>query len=92
MINALWLLGYLLIVLCYIPQISQMVRTKSVMDINLHFLWFLWMGVVLVELYALSVGDVGYILGHSATLVGISTMLALYYRYRKRPPKFKPPW
>ncbi|GFN32475.1 PQ-loop domain-containing transporter [Paenibacillus xylaniclasticus] len=48
------LLGGLILSFGYIPQIVQIVKTKSVKDLNLNYLLLVFVGVLFMEVYAVN--------------------------------------
>jgi len=52
MINALQLIGGIILAIGYIPQIIQIIRTKSCKDLNLKSYLLVFLGVALMEIYA----------------------------------------
>ncbi len=56
-------MGVILIVLCILPQLTKIIRTRQVRDISLPF-WILMVGGLLFQLpHALSTKDPVYITG-----------------------------
>jgi len=54
MIDTLQLVGGLILALGYIPQIRQIVRTKSCKDLNLESYLLVFIGVAMMEIYAVN--------------------------------------
>jgi MtN3 and saliva related transmembrane protein len=87
MIVALFqLVGGIILSFGWIPQIRQMVKTKSAKDLNQKTFWLLLTGIGLMEVYAVSLAmeGVGYafLITNSLSLVLIVMILALIIKYR----------
>jgi len=87
-VNICQLIGGLVIGLSYLPQIIQILKTKSVQDLNLPSYAVLGVGLSLTELYALylliSQGLGMYLLTNSIGLLTIVVMIILVLKYKKR--------
>ncbi len=87
MIFALFqLVGGIILSFGWIPQILQMIKTKSAKDLNQNTFWLLFTGIGLMEVYAVSLAmdGVGYafLITNSLSLVLIVIILALIMKYR----------
>ena len=86
MINALQLIGGIILAVGYIPQIKQIIRTKSCKDLNAKSYLLIFLGVALMEVYAVDLVIKGsglmFLITNSAALAinGILCGLILYYR------------
>lgn len=87
-VNICQLIGGLVIGLSYLPQIIQILKTRSVQDLNLTSYVTLGIGLSLTELYALYlliVQGLGmYLLTNSIGLITIIIMIILVIKYKKR--------
>lgn len=87
-VNICQLIGGLVIGLSYLPQIIQILKTKSVQDLNLTSYVTLGIGLGLTELYALYLliaqGLGMYLLTNSIGLITIIIMIILVIKYKKR--------
>lgn len=87
--KVLQVVGGSVLMLGYLPQIKQILKTRSTSDINLKT-WVLWaFGVACVELYALNMVltySTGRLLlfTNTCTLVMVLFTLGLIVRYRGR--------
>ena len=77
-------LGYAVVTLSYLPQLVKMFATRSVDDLSPLTLWVLFIGLCVVEIYAISLEQVGYILGHSCSVVLSALWLVGYYKFRRK--------
>ncbi len=87
MIVALFqLVGGIILSFGWIPQIIQMVKTKSSKDLNPNTFWLLLTGIGLMEVYAVSLAMDGvgfaFLITNSLSLVLIVIILALIMKYR----------
>lgn len=87
MIFALFqLIGGVILSFGWIPQIIQIIRTKSVEDLNEKTFWSLFAGISLMEIYAvkLALDGVGYafLITNTLSLLLIVIILGLILKYR----------
>jgi len=80
-------IGSVLIVSSWFPQIVKLYRTKSAKDISIKFLTIITIGTALLVPHSISLGDIFFIaLNSSASIVsGITVLLA--FNYRKHNPE-----
>jgi MtN3 and saliva related transmembrane protein len=86
-VNALQFIGGIILSIGYIPQIRQIIKTKSVKDFNVVYLLSLAVGVGLMEIYAIynliqGVAVMFFVTNTIAFILAV-TMLVLYRLYRK---------
>ncbi|MFD2169650.1 PQ-loop domain-containing transporter [Tumebacillus lipolyticus] len=83
----LQLIGGVILSFGWIPQIVQIVKTKSVKDLNKKTFWLLLAGISLMEVYAVSlaVDGVGYafLITNSMSLILILIIIGLMFKYKK---------
>lgn len=86
--DLLQLIGGLMLSVGYIPQVKQVVTTKSVEDLNLRTALLLFLGISLMEIYAINLVlmKTAYMLFVTNTIsVFLSgLMLVLIIKYKKR--------
>jgi MtN3 and saliva related transmembrane protein len=86
--GTLQLIGGVILSTGYIPQIAQILRTKSVKDINLHFFLQVVAGICCMEVYAayllVTKGEVFFLVTNTTSLLLSSTVVVLKLRYGKR--------
>ncbi len=86
--NLLELLGGFVISFAYVPQLRQIVRTKSVSDLNLKTFALIFIGVVCMELYAINLyfahnsGGM-FLVANTMSLSASGSMCVLILKYRK---------
>jgi len=72
-----------LTMLSFIPQIARSLRTKSVRDVSLVTLFQLSFGVTLWIIYGIYRQDPIIILANAVTLISLSVLIFLYFKYGK---------
>jgi len=81
----LQLLGGVILSTGYIPQIRQILRTRSTKDISLPFFVQVVLGICCMEVYALYLlvtkGEVFFLLTNTTSLVLSTTVVVLKRRY-----------
>lgn len=84
--NVLQLLGGLIVSLSYLPQMRQILRTKSVKDFNLNSFIFLTIGLMCMETYGiyllLTKSIIMFLLTNSLGLIVTIGMIMLILWYR----------
>jgi len=65
----------------FIPQIFRSLRTKSVKDVSLVTLFQLSFGVMLWMIYGIARRDPIIIFANAVTLVTLSILILLYFKY-----------
>ena len=83
--NTIQLVGGLILSFGYIPQILQIIRTKSVKDLNFKTIVLVFTGIMCMELYAMYIFTEGmmFLVTNSLSLVLAGLMCFLYKRYSK---------
>lgn len=83
--NTIQLVGGLILSFGYIPQILQIIRTKSVKDLNFKTAVSVFTGIMCMELYAMYIFPEGmmFLVTNSLSLVLAGLMCFLYKRYSK---------
>lgn len=80
------LIGGMIMAVAWIPQIVQILRTKSVKDLNNKTFFFLVTGIALMEVYAVHMawGGVGYafLITNSVSLLIMLMILGCILRFR----------
>jgi len=83
------MLGGLIVAWAYVPQIRQVLRTKSAGDFNLQFLISLCLGIALMEFYALVLvmqhgSGLAFLASNSISLILVSTLATLAHRFQEQ--------
>jgi MtN3 and saliva related transmembrane protein len=82
--DILQLIGGMILSVGAIPQIEQIVRTKSVKDLNLTSVITLITGMLLMNIYAIHTGLIVFIITNNISLVLAITKLVLIVHYKKK--------
>jgi len=87
MFDTLQLIGGLILAFGYIPQIVQIIRTKSCKDLNLKSYLLVFLGVALMEVYAVNLALNGsggmFLVTNSMALLINGVLCGLILAYRK---------
>ncbi|WP_054941550.1 PQ-loop domain-containing transporter [Paenibacillus ihuae] len=80
------LIGGIILSIGWIPQIVQILRTKSVSDLSLKAYLLMLLGIGLMEAYAVSLALEGtgfaFLITNTMSLTVVSTVVLLILRYR----------
>lgn len=86
--NFLQLLGGMIMSVGQIPQISQIVKTKSAKDLNLKTYIMMFTGILLMEIYAVNLvvhGSGGaFLITNTISLLASAVMITLILKYGKK--------
>ena len=84
--NMLQLLGGILLTVGYVPQIAQIIKTKSVDDLNGFFLMLVFGGVFCMECYAIHIYPEGkmFLITNTASTICAAVMYILYLSYKSK--------
>jgi|688.fasta_scaffold326059_3 uncharacterized protein with PQ loop repeat len=87
--NALQFIGGILLSISYIPQFKQIIKTKSVKDLNLSMFFQIFIGIILMEVNAIYLALQGMAVMFLVTntismaLSGVMCLFILKYRVKK---------
>lgn len=88
LLSVLQLIGGAILALGYIPQIIQIIRTKSVSDLSLRSYLLMVVGISLMEAYAISLAISGvglaFLITNTVSLCIVSIVVVLIIRYQSR--------
>ena len=86
MFDILQLIGGIILSFGYIPQIIQMVKTKSVDNLNLKTFLSIFIGISFMEIYAINlvINKVGhmFLVTNTMALILSGTVCILIFKYR----------
>lgn len=82
--DILQLIGGMILSVGAIPQIEQIIRTKSVKDINLTSIITLIIGMILMQIYAVHAGLTMFIITNTISLLLAIVKLSLKILYTKK--------
>lgn len=79
------IIGGILIISSWIPQIIKLIRTRSSKDISLIFLMIITSGTILLIPHSIIINDIFFIVLNStaASIAFVTLLLAWYYRKNK---------
>lgn len=81
--DILQLIGGMILSVGAIPQIEQIIRTKSVTDINLTSIIALIIGMILMQIYAVESGLIMFVITNTISLLLAIVKLSLKIYYTK---------
>lgn len=85
--DILQLIGGLILAFGQIPQILQILRTKSAKDLNLKTFLMMFTGIFLMEVYAINLVIHGaggaFLITNTISLIAIGTMVVLVLKFGK---------
>lgn len=88
--DALQLLGGIILSFGQIPQIAQILKTRSARDLNLKTFVMMLTGILLMEVYGINLvahGSGGaFLITNSISMLASVVMISLIIKYGKRPP------
>ncbi len=67
----------------YFPQVYKIIKRKSSADISLLTFSVFWLGVLVWFFYGLSINNFPLIIANHVGILGTSTVLVVYFKYRK---------
>lgn len=82
--DILQLIGGMILSVGAIPQIEQIIRTKSVKDINLTSIITLIIGMILMQIYAVHAGLTMFIITNTISLLLAIVKLSLKIYYSRK--------
>ena len=86
--DVLQLLGGAIIAFGQIPQIMQILRTKSAVDLNLKTFLMMLTGISLMEIYAINLVFHGsgeaFLITNTSSLIALSIMVFLILKYGRK--------
>lgn len=86
--DLLQLIGGIIMCIGQIPQIMQILRTKSAVDLNLKTFIMMFIGISLMEVYAINLvihGSGGaFLITNTVSLIASAIMVTLILKYGKR--------
>lgn len=85
--SILQLIGGVILAIGWIPQILQIIKTKSVRDLSLKSYLFMLSGIALMEIYAIDLvsngAGIAFLMTNSLSLLVVLFVIILVLRYRK---------
>jgi MtN3 and saliva related transmembrane protein len=91
--DILQLIGGFILAFGFIPQIIQVIKTKSTVDLNLKTFLLMFLGIFLMEVYAINLvrHNTGgaFLITNTISLIAVGTMVWLTLKYGKKLRKTK---
>jgi MtN3 and saliva related transmembrane protein len=81
-IDILGLIGILIISLSGITQLIKAIKTRSVNDLSLAFFILLLIGIILLQIYSISIGNTIYIIGNIVSLIMTGGIIICILKWR----------
>ena len=86
--NIMQLAGGIILSVGYIPQIARIIKTKSVDDFSFQYLFYMVLGIGLMEVYAVYNAVRGqavmFLVTNTISLLTSGIMFLLYLYYRRK--------
>ena len=82
-IEILGTVGALVICISAIPQVIKTYTTKSSGDLSIIYLCMLMTGMILLQVYSISVKDFVFIFGNTLSMIMTGLLISMWFRYRK---------
>jgi len=84
MYEVLGTVGSMIVCISSLPQIIKTLKTKKVHDLSISYMIILMIGILLMMIYSLYVGDVVFILGNGLSVLSTGILIILWFRYELR--------
>lgn len=88
MFDILQLLGGVILSVGYIPQILKLIKTKSSNDFNINTFIFVFIGIAMIEAYAIDLAVNGsgimYLITNTMSLIIQGIMVALILKFKTK--------
>jgi MtN3 and saliva related transmembrane protein len=76
-------IGALLICVSSIPQVIKTYITKSSGDLSILYLSILMLGMILLQIYSISVKDFVFIFGNTLSMIMTGLLIVMWFKYQK---------
>ena len=76
-------IGALVICVSGIPQAIKTYSTKSSGDLSIIYLCMLMFGMILLQIYSISVEDFVFIFGNTLSMIMTGLLIVMWFKYRK---------
>jgi len=76
-------IGALVICVSAIPQVLKTYITKSSGDLSIMYLSILMLGMILLQIYSISVKDFVFIFGNTLSMIMTGLLIVMWFRYQK---------
>ncbi|RLF42407.1 MAG: hypothetical protein DRN12_00345 [Thermoplasmata archaeon] len=86
LIEIIGLIGVLIISCSSIPQLYKTFKTRSVEDLSFSFFLLLFIGIILLSIYTIVIGNIIYSIGNTTSLIVTFLILVSIIKWRKKKP------
>jgi len=76
-------IGALVICVSAIPQVIKTYTTKSSGDLSILYLCILMVGMILLQIYSVSVKDFVFIFGNTLSMIMTGLLIVMWFKYQK---------
>lgn len=76
-------IGALVICVSAIPQVIKTFKTKSSGDLSILYLSILMLGMILLQLYSISIKDFVFIFGNTLSMIMTGLLIVMWFKYQK---------
>jgi len=76
-------IGALVICVSAIPQVIKTYSTKSSGDLSIMYLSILMLGMILLQIYSVSVKDFVFIFGNTLSMIMTGLLIVMWFKYQK---------
>ena len=76
-------IGALVICISAIPQVIKTYTTKSSGDLSILYLSILMLGMILLQIYSVSVHDFVFIFGNTLSMIMTGLLIVMWFKYQK---------
>ncbi len=83
MYQIIGIVGAVLIVISWLPQIIRLIKTKSSKEFSLNFLFIILLGSILLSIYSASIKDAIFTILNTIAAIDTLVVLILVLHYRK---------
>lgn len=73
--------GSLVLCASAVPQIVKTFRTRRAKDLSIAYLLVLLLGILMMTVYSIHIGDAIFIFGNGLSLAATGILIALWLRY-----------
>ena len=82
-IEILGTVGVFVICISAVPQLLKTFTTKSSGDLSIIYLCMLMFGMILLQIYSISVEDFVFIFGNTLSMIMTGLLIVMWFKYRK---------
>ena len=76
-------IGALVICSSVIPQLIKTYTTKSSADLSIIYLCLLMLGMILLQIYSITVKDFVFIFGNTLSMIMTGLLIVMWFKYQK---------